>query len=562
MIRRQGFTDTPRRFIILLGLLVLSSLLFAGTVVTAQVPARDQPKTPRAGTGVIRGRVVRADTGEPLRRVEVRVDEWSTGGLDGPAATMTDAEGRYALTELPAGRYQLKAKRGGYVEVAYGQRRPFERGRPLELGEGAVLQNVDFALPPGAVVTGRVVDEIGEPVAHVFVSLARRKYINGARRLVGESGSATDDRGEFRVFGLPPGDYVIVASFNATDLGSKDRVRYVPTYYPGTPVASEAQRVTVGLGQEMPGITIALARAATATVRGVVRSSGQASVGPFTMVSAREINGPQAYGQTETAIAAGDGSFAIAGLLPGTYFVEARPSSGSESASMEVVVQGSDVAGVTLMLSKGATARGRVRFDTGDPPQGLRPSQVFVVPLLLDQQMAGMGMSGGPPVTRDDWTFELQGLRGRGFIRAATLSDWQVKRVRREDVDVTDSALDFAADVDGLEIELTERLTAVSGGVSDDRGRVALDATVIAFADDPGKWGPHSRFIESARPDQQGRFTIKGLPPGRYVAIAVGYLEPGEEQDPDLIETWRKGGTPFTLSEGETHALDLKLSAF
>jgi hypothetical protein len=232
--------------------------------------------------------------------------------------------------------------------------------------------------------------------------------------------------------------------------------------------------------------------------------------------------------------------------------------------SMEVVVEGSDVAGVTLMLSKGTTARGRIRFDTDNPPQGLRPSQVFVMPTFVDpfgdHQMADM--SGGPPVTHDDWTFELQGLRGRGFIRAGTMSDWQMKRVRREGVDVTDTPLDFAADVDGLEIELSQQLTTVSGGVSDDRGGVALDATVIVFADDPGKWGPHSRFIESARPDQQGRFKIQGLPPGQYVAIAVGYLQPGEERDPDLLEAWRKGATPFTLSEGETHAIDLKLSAF
>ena len=101
MIRRPVVADTPPPFIILLGLLLV------GTVVTAQVPARDKPSTPRAGTGVIRGRVVRADTGEPLRRVQVRVDEWSTGDRSGPAATMTDAEGRYELTQLPAGRYQV-----------------------------------------------------------------------------------------------------------------------------------------------------------------------------------------------------------------------------------------------------------------------------------------------------------------------------------------------------------------------------------------------------------------------------------------------------------------------
>lgn len=72
--------------------------------------------------------------------------------------------------------------------------------------------------------------------------------------------------------------------------------------------------------------------------------------------------------------------------------------------------------------------------------------------------------------------------------------------------------------------------------------------------------GPHTRFIESARPNQQGRFFIHGLPAGKYVAIAVGYLEPGEERDPDMFGEWRPRATPFTLEEGETHALDLRLS--
>jgi hypothetical protein len=555
MIRRRVVSDAHSPLVILLGLFLV------GTAVTAaQLPARDQSRKPRTGMGVIRGRVVRADTGEPLRRVQVRLDELSTGDASGPAATMTDAEGRYELTQLPAGRYQLTATRGGFVEVAYGQRRPFERGRPVELDEGAVLQNIDFALPPGGVVTGRVVDETGEAVAQAAVSLARRRYIDGEKRFVSVRGSSTDDRGEFRIFGVPPGDYVMIARLEMMGFGSRDRVRYVPTYYPGTPVASEAQHITVAPGQEVPGIIVALTRASTATVRGVVRTSGQASLGPFTVVIAREIGGARAEGEMATAIAAGDGAFAIAGLLPGTYFMEARSTSGSEFASREVIVGGSDVTGVTLMLSAGTSARGRIRFDTGDPPQGLRPSQVFLMPAFLDYQLGGMDTNGGPPVARDDWTFELRGLRGQGFIRAGTLSDWQMKRVRREGVDVTDTPLDFATDVDELEIELTQRVTTVSGAVLDDRGGVALDTTVIVFADDPEKWGPHSRFIENARPDQQGRFTIRDLPPGRYLAIAVGYLEPGEERDPDVLKEWRGRGTLFTLSEGETHALDLKLS--
>jgi 5-hydroxyisourate hydrolase-like protein (transthyretin family) len=549
--------------IIVLGLLAMAA------VVSAQPTPRDKPQTQKTGTGVIRGRVVRADTGEPLRRVQVHIDEWSAKDHGGPSSTMTDAEGRYELAQLPAGTYHLKATRGGYVEVQYGQRRPFERGRPIEVTDGAVLEKIDFAMPLGGVVTGRVLDEMGEAVAQASVSLLRRRNVDGERQLVAQSGSATDDRGEFRIFGVSPGEYVMVARFEMSDFGSRDRVRYVPTYYPGTPFANEAQRVTLAAGQEVSGIVIPLARASTATLRGVVRASGKTPLGPLTLVTARESGGVRADGQTSMATAASDGSFTIAGLLPGTYVVEARSmsfevrslSEGKEFASREVVVDGSDVSGISLILSAGATARGHVTFDTETPPKDIRPSQIFLAATMMGHQSGGMGMYDGPSTARDDWSFELQGLRGRGFIRAGTLDDeWQLKSVRREAVDVTDTPLDFSSDINNLDIQLTNRITIVSGKVTTDRNTVAMDGTVIIFADDDAKWGPRSRFIQSARPDQHGQFKIRGLPAGKYVAIAVDYLEPGDESDAELLSRWRRRGTSLTLSDGEMRTIDLKLS--
>lgn len=113
----------------------------------------------------------------------------------------------------------------------------------------------------------------------------------------------------------------------------------------------------------------------------------------------------------------------------------------------------------------------------------------------------------------------------------------------------------------GLEIELTKQSTTVSGSVTDDHNDFVLDATVVVFPDEPAKWGSRSHFIGSARPDRKGRFTINGLPPGRFIAIVVDYLEPGEERDPDLLEKWRPRGTGLTLADGESHTLDLKLAA-
>ena len=314
--------------------------------------------------------------------------------------------------------------------------------------------------------------------------------------------------------------------------------------------------------QTPPRDQSATQRTGKGVIRGrAVRASDNRPLPPYTFVSARETEGPFAYGQTATGIARGDGSFAIAGLLPGTYLIEARSSSAPEFASTEVVVDGGDVVGLSLILSSGATARGRIRFDIGRPPDGVRPSDVLIGAALLGQHH--VGTPGGPPSARDDWSFEVQGLRGRGFIRAGTLTDWQMRSVHLAGVDVTDTALDFRdGNIDGLEIELTQRRTTVSGTVSDGRGAVLLDATVVVFAEDREKWGPESRFIWSARPDQQGRFTLDWLPPARYLAIAVGYLEPGEERDPELLDMWRQNAAGFTLAEGEARALTLTLSGF
>lgn len=143
------------------------------------------------------------------------------------------------------------------------------------------------------------------------------------------------------------------------------------------------------------------------------------------------------------------------------------------------------------------------------------------------------------------------------------LGAWQLKSVHLNGAEVTDVPIDFGnGDVDGIEIVLTPRLTQVSGTVTDGGGSVATDGSVIVFADDPDKWGPQSRFIASARPDQQGRFTVPALPPGRYLAIAVTYLEPGEERHPERLEEWRRRATAFTLGEGEARVVDLRLSAF
>ena len=247
-------------------------------------------QAPQTGTARLRGRVVGGESGQALRRAIVRLQgqEFREGRV-----ASSDEEGRWEIKDLPAGRYNLTASKGGYVQLNYGQRRPFERGRPIELADGQTLENVNFNLPRGSVIAGRIIDEFGEPVADVMVSALHYRTFSGRRRLVpvGRFGM-TDDMGHFRMYGLAPGDYYISATLRAGGMGfefgpSDITTGYAPTYYPGTASSQQADRVTVGLGGEMSGITFSLLPVRTVKVSGTaVDSSGKPMAGAFVMLLA------------------------------------------------------------------------------------------------------------------------------------------------------------------------------------------------------------------------------------------------------------------------------------
>ena len=226
---------------------------------------------------------------------------------------------------------------------------------------------------------------------------------------------------------------------------------------------------------------------------------------------------------------------------------------------MPITIAGRDVTGLAIVTSPTATVSGRVVFDGGAPP-GFQPSAMMVVG-MADSPM-GM-MFGGQGRVRDDWTFELKGLVGRRTIRpVSTPPNWSLKSVMLDDQDVTDAPMDFKPGdrVTGLEITLSQQMPSISGTVRGERDQPAPDYVVVAFSPDTQKWGHQSRYVRSARPDQSGKFVLNGLPPADYLLIALDYLEPGEEGDPEVLEKLRRGATTVTLADGETKTVSLKLS--
>ena len=263
-----------------------------------------------------------------------------------------------------------------------------------------------------------------------------------------------------------------------------------------------------------------------------------------------------------------DGSFILPSVLPGEYVLQALqlnqgPGPGTaptDLATLPLTVGAEDINAVKLVMSKGGTARGRFVGEDGRPPQSLHPSAVTVTAIPL-QTAPFAGNRGTIP--DDDWSFEMTGVRGRSRILVRPPPAWQVKSMTHNGEDVTDRAIDFGADleVSGIQITLTERLTDLTGAVLDARGNPVQDYVVVVFAEDEGRWSFPTRFISTGRPDQAGRFRIRGLPPERYAAVAVEYLEPGEELNPGTLERLRASATVFALIEGEARGVDLKLSS-
>ena len=240
------------------GMLMLPERTFAlfQSPPALQAPARDNT-TPQTGTARIRGRVTTVD-GAPLRRAQIRL---VGSALAEPRSVGTDVDGRYEVKDLPAGRFTLTATKGAYLTLSYGQRRPGETAKPLEVSSAQTLDDVDFHLPLGGVVVVRVTDEFGEPLADAEVQLRQYQFVQGQRTLsqvrIGATPfpDATDDVGEVRLFGVPPGDYYVTAAVRSSvAVGPAERgLTYAETYYPGTSLVGDAQRVTVSSADLITG---------------------------------------------------------------------------------------------------------------------------------------------------------------------------------------------------------------------------------------------------------------------------------------------------------------------
>jgi hypothetical protein len=138
---------------------------------------------------------------------------------------------------------------------------------------------------------------------------------------------------------------------------------------------------------------------------------------------------------------------------------------------------------------------------------------------------------------------------------------WYLKSVTLNGVDITDTAYEPkpSSNVTGMEVTLTNQQTSVSGTVTDVRGDAVKDYVVAVFPATAREDILPTRFTRTIRPDQRGRYQVRGLPPADYVAVAVESLEQGGEWDPAFQQQMKPRGKSFRLTEGQTSTVDLTL---
>lgn len=549
------------------------------------VPPRDNAATP-TGTASISGRVFAGDTGSPIRRAQINV---SSRDAQFNRNVTTDSDGRYELASLPAGRYRMYVDKAGYVPLEYGQVRPFEAGKPLDIAEGQALEKIDFSLPRGSAITGRITDEFGDPVTDVQVQALRYQFVNGERQLVNAGRpSQTDDLGAYRVFGLMPGDYIVRAAMrpnmaSGPGAADTDSIGYPGTYYPGVTDVSQAQTLTAALGQELSSIGFALVPARLSRISGTVMGSdGRPLAGAMVIIRARGGVGMAAVRMAMMANGGNnqvkpDGSFQLTNVAPGDYVldVQQRPQNVRnlqelnlaelEFASIPVTVSGGDIDSLTIVTTPGVTVFGRVVYQgQGTPKPGL---QITAVPPSGGPSPIGMLLNanalGGGRIAQDG-TFELRGIAGPRMIRVqGAPAGWALKSVTLNGADITDTAYDFKSgnNVTGVVVTLTDRLTELTGAVRDGRGQPLADYVLVVFSEDTKLWGAQSRHVQTTRPNQNGTFSIKGLPPGRYLAAVIPSLENGSQNDPAVLEQLRPRARVFSLADGQMLNLNLEMPA-
>lgn len=504
------------------------------------LPPNKKPDAKCSIEGVVRNSV----TGEPVKRARVLLTAGS-GSSSTQFGTTTDASGHYLINEVDSGSYQLGAFRDGYSP----QRLKDTRRFTLEAGQD--LKEVDLKIVPVSVISGRILDEDGEPVNNAKVECMRYQYANGTRQLVSGGQAATNDLGEFRLSVSTAGKYVIRATPPAIEgLGVNERPilqkkeqraerDYVPTYFPQTATAGSASSIELTPGSQR-GMNITLMRAPVVHISGRIKADTSRNL-EFMSIQLSGWDIEHRYAETDLK-----GRFRFDSVFPGSYYLHAVAEKG-HGVRVPIDVGDQNIEGIELTLLPPVTIQGRVVFEDKGELKGKVPALTL---------MSGDGMDGRWVRVEDDLTFKADGLTPGtyGFGLGRGLPN---KRVRLGDQNVPRRAFDLMSGVQEITVYLNPDAGIVEGSVKNAKDEPASGSFVTLITNESVP--PGFTRLRSGATDQNGKFVITGVPPGEYKIYAWEEIEDGAYEDPDFLKLHESEARKVSIEEKSHELVELKL---
>ena len=570
------------------------ALMLAAAVITGQRDVRSY----RTGTAVVSGVVLIDDRdAKPLRRARVVL---GGDGSDGRTA-ITEDDGTFQFTDVPSGRYRITATRAGFVTTALGASRPGRSGKLVVVRDGSKVSDIIIKLPRGAVISGAVLDTNSQPLAAATVRALRYAVENGERTLVSTHQQVTtDDRGEYRVFGLAAGEYFVVAGMrrvdgvttgiqrvtnddvtraklgrrvspdsqrsegspNAAAHGRERPVKYAAVFYPGTSSVVHAVAVRVAAGEERMGVDIQAQLEPVADLSGTVSLPSGDS--PFFTLHLIETGRPFIAGITDIFPpfeTNSSGQFRITDVPPGIYTITAETAFASRYwAQTEIVVTRDDIPGIALALQPTMTFSGRIRAERPEAAPDFTKARITLAPAEPRRVTRRIG----PAEISANGSFTITGVAPGRYRMSVTAIDskgstWVPLSATVEGRDLLDLPIEIRAgqNVANAEVTFTDRPTELSGSLRDASGQVLTDGYVIVFAADRTFWSPQSRRIAATEASPDGRYSFHNLPPGEYLVATVDDVENSEWFDPEFLESLNPSAVKVVLEPGERKVQDL-----
>lgn len=558
--------------------LVLGILVVAGAALSAS-----QRRILPPGAAFI-GQVVDADTGVGLRRAIVDI-----GGAGLQRRVVSDDRGRFLFTGLPAGAYHITASRTGYLTGAHGQRRPSGAATIVTVNTGQWIGALDVRLWKPGVITGDVRDAHGDPAVGVTVRAYRHERDAGHVTLREAAVSLTDDRGQYRLASLVPGDHLVGISSLTSDVSqpppavdpASDDVRldeptyppahvFPPQYYPSTEQVAGAARVPVQAGREYFGVSFLLPSTPAFTVSGRLETSTPTDVGSIqvplllTRPSDPTITEHRTHRVLAVTTTDAEGRFTFSQVPSGRFEIEAAATGttdGTYWAKEAVTVTNTAVTNVIVTMRSGLDVQGRLRVVSRDrrvtPPLG---RVVITFQPLFDAP----GVGEVSATIDETGTFRTGPSLTPGpyLVRVAVPPGFMLRAVMSGGLDVADHPLDLSSGfaATDLEVTLTDQRTSVLGTVRGEGPFGDPTATVLLFPPDAGfgQRGGGARRFRSVRTTREGTFTIRDLPPGAYLAVAVDDADVEGWQEPARLQHWRTRAIPLSIREGEAKVIELR----